>query len=116
MTAAKRERTRYHGLDSEVAAFDRQHEIVRGGSIRGHNVNVDAELPRKHTARVLDAAGVVQYVTDGQRMQHGASGARGMSAARSEHACNIALPDRRAGNLDGSGDQFTCRAARGNRD
>ena len=107
---------RHHRLDVEVAALDREHEIARSRNVGGDDMHVDAEMARQHAARIADAAGVVEHVTDRQRMQYGASGAHGMAAAGGEHAGDVALADGRARDLDGGGDELARRAAGGDRD
>ena len=38
---------RHHGLDVEMAALDRQHQVARGGDIGGRDMHVDAEAARR---------------------------------------------------------------------
>ena len=79
-------------------------------------MHVDAEPLADHAARVGDAALAVERVADGQRMDDGAAGDDGVVAAGGEHAADILLGDRLAGEIDGSRAGLAGEAAGGNVD
>ena len=93
-----------------MAALDRQHQIAGGGDIGRRHMHVDAEPAAEHAARIADAVGAVDRITDRQRMQHGAAVTLRMPAASAEHAGDIALGHAGADDIDVGGKQFTGQA------
>ena len=101
--------TRHHRLDVEMAAFDREHQIARGGDFERRNMHVDAEFTAEHAARIADAVVAVDRIADRQRMQYGPAVALRMPAAGGEHARDIALGNAGADDLDIGCEQFAAR-------
>ncbi len=97
----------HHGLDRDMAALDREHQIAHGGDVGGDHVHVDAEAMAEHAARLADAGRGIERVADGQRMQHGAAAAHRMAAGRGQHARHVGIADGAAGR-----DRYRRRSAR----
>ena len=103
---------RDHGLDVEVAALDRKHQIARRGDVGGGDMHVDAEPRAEHAARIADAVDAVDRVTDRQRMKDGAAVAQRVMAAGGKDARNVALGDGGADHFDVGREQFAGQPAR----
>ena len=73
-------------------------------------MHVDAEPAAEHAARIADAVGAVDRITDRQRMQHGAAVPLRVPAAGGEHAGDIALGHAGADDIDVGAEQFTGEA------
>ena len=63
---ARHIRARHHGLDRQMATFDRQHQIARRRHVGRGDVHVDSETMAHHAARVADSVRPVDGVTDRQ--------------------------------------------------
>src|SRR6516225_7416541 len=103
-------------LDRQMAALHRQHQVSHHEKVGRRDMHVDAEAPADHPARVANAARFVERVGDRQRMQERAAGARGVLAAGREHARDVAVRHRGAGDVDRGRHQLARRPPGRHRD
>ena len=87
-------------LERQVAAVDRKLEVARGLGIDADHVHVDAEPLPDHAERIGDAAVGIERIADRQRMDDRAAFADRMPVARREHAADVGLFHRLAGDGD----------------
>ena len=96
----------HHGLDVEMAALDREHQIARRGDVGGGDMHIDAEPRAEHAARIAHAVDAVDRIGDRQRMQDGAAVAQRMAAAGGQDAGDVAVGDGGTDDIDVGREQF----------
>src|SRR6266566_2995236 len=99
-----------------MAALDSEHEIADDRNVSSDHMHVNAEPVPQHAAGVTYPGCLIDRIAERHRVQDCPAFAHRMPAPRAEHSRNVPLADRRAGNIDGCGNELAYRSATGNRD
>ena len=89
-----------HRVDRQMAAFDREHQVARGGGVAAQHVHIRAEFIADHPPRILNVTRFAQCKADWQGVQHRPALLAAARRASLQHPVDIGLRNGPPGDRD----------------